>query len=519
MPAPLLIRPAPRGQALVLWALTLLLLCCMVLVTLGTAMRARESTELQMTADAAAYSQAVAVARTFNAISVLNRAQVAAMVAVAGTQAQISYSGVLYAGLRARCPGAVTNLDSNYWQADAAAAQQVGALTGVAGSAYSAGVALYNVLVRELLMDQQLASSIAEAANPELRAPREGDFKTLREVNGGRYLMSRSDIANKAVAKDASVFDCGGAVCLVGTQGRHALYATIGSLGWTWVRNRSAGGGLTQGSAGFGAEIMTSPAVQNYASAGQMDPLTEDGINGRNAWGHDHATSFLPPCPGLDPSDPANFVSTGDAWVMSNEYQSRYDQHVIPNVQGTGAYNPEADGKVTWEVHTLGPCAWCPGIWPNMIHWNASAMNTAGERGDYAQPKVYSLLERDFAARRTQDPWNLAFSIRTGGVQGPRFDNASAEGLQLMGPQSVLRNQVSLSSGIVYYHRQAVGANDGRQWREPPNFMNPFWRATLTSAVGSRDDDPAEAIERAGHPEHAAVVRDLVAAGYRGMGR
>lgn len=512
-------RGARRGQALVLWALTLLLLSLMVLITLGTAMRTKEATELQMAADAAAYSQAVAVARTFNAISVMNRAQVAAMVAVAGTQAQISYSGVLLAGVSAKCPGEYPDLMKNYWEADQAAALQVSALTGVAGSLFSGGVELYNALVRELLNDQQLGQKIAGAANAELRAPAKGDFKTMREVNGGNYVMSPKDISKKSVAKDSSVFECSGVVCLVGTQGLHALYATMGSLGWTWVRNRSAGGGITQGSAGFGATMMTSPAVQNYGWASQMDPMTYDSINGRNAWGHDHLQRFVPPCANLDPSDPDSYVSTSDAWVMSNEYQSRFDQHVIPRYTDSGAYNAEVPGKVTWEVHTLGPCAWCPGIWPSMIHWNASAANSAGPKNDYAQPKLYSILERDFAKRTFEDPWNLAFRLRTGGKLGSEFDNASTDGLKKRAADTVLRTQVALSSAVVYYHRQAVDGNRDDAWREPANFMNPFWRATLSSPVGSADDDPAEALERAGQREHAEALRGLIGAGYRGMGQ
>lgn len=518
MPGPVKHRHV-RGQALVVWALTLLLLCCMVLITLGTAVRTKESTELQMAADAAAYSQAVAVARTFNAISVMNRAQIAAMVAVAGTQAQISYSGVLFAGIREKCPGDYQDLESKYWEADQAAATQMAGLTGVAGSLYAGGVDLYNVLVREVLMDQQLGRSIALAANPELRAAAGGDFKTMREVNGGNYVMNRDDISDKATAHDASVFECSGVVCLVGAQSRHALYATMGSLGWTWVRDRSAGGGLTQGSAGFGAEMMDSPAVQNYGEASHMDPMNENTVNGRNAWGHDHGGPFVPPCPSLDPNDPNSSVTLSDAWVMSNEFQSRFDQHVIPTVTGEGAYNAEVPGQVTWQVHTLGPCAWCPGIWPSMIHWNATAANAAGGNGDYAQPKLYSVLERDYALRRFQDPWNLAFAIRTGGTLGPRFDNASKEGMQLRAADSVLRTQVALSSAVVYYHRQAAGRNSGSEWREPANFMNPFWRATLSPSVGSDDDDPVQALERAGKGEHAGALRELIGAGYRGMGR
>ncbi|HEX4620041.1 MAG TPA: pilus assembly protein TadG-related protein, partial [Myxococcaceae bacterium] len=75
-----------RGQSLLLMSLTMLLLVLMVLMTLGFGWRTHQRMELQMATDAAAYSEAVATARTFNTISLFNRAQVSQMVALAGLQ-------------------------------------------------------------------------------------------------------------------------------------------------------------------------------------------------------------------------------------------------------------------------------------------------------------------------------------------------------------------------------------------------------------------------------------------------
>jgi hypothetical protein len=35
----------------------------------------------------------------------------------------------------------------------------------------------------------------------------------------------------------------------------------------------------------------------------------------------------------------------------------------------------------------------------------------------------------------------------------------------------------ALATGIAYYHR--IAARDPLVWNEPPNLLNPFWRATL----------------------------------------
>ncbi len=514
----------PRGQTFVLWMLTLLFLACAVLVTLGIGMRAKEATESQMVADAAAYSQAVTVARSFNAISTMNRAQVAATVAAAGTQAEISYSGVLLALLQAKCPDQTPDQTSSpqakYWAADMAAANQMASLMGVAHSLYTAGVNIYANTISEQIANQNLTRQIAKSANKELQAPPKGANKSLIEVNGSAHVVTRDEIRAKNAAKDASVFNCSGSVCLVG-ENQDNLNATMGSMGWTWVRNRAAGGGITAGSAGFGSLDMKKPGTKpDFSSTGPMHTMFYKGVSGRNIWGHDHGGNLLPPCPGIDASDKTNYVTFGDAWVLSNDDTpgSDYhtDQHVIPTVQGSGNAYQEGAGKksVTYEKHTLGPCSWCPGVFGSTVSWNIQAGESSGPANDYGQPKLYSMIERDYGTRKVKDPWNMTFKIDLGGGRKVEFDNASKKTAASLKDTNVMRTQVALSSGIVYYHRQLGG-----RWLEPPNFLNPFWRATLVSAVGASDDDPVQALKDAGYPNHAAALPALLKAGYKGMGR
>lgn len=83
---------SPRGQNLVLFALSLLVLTLMVLMTLSFGARVKSRMELQTIADTAAYSNAVATARTLNSIAVLNRVTVAHTVSTIGTLSLISWS-------------------------------------------------------------------------------------------------------------------------------------------------------------------------------------------------------------------------------------------------------------------------------------------------------------------------------------------------------------------------------------------------------------------------------------------
>ncbi|MBX7100064.1 MAG: hypothetical protein K1X89_20285 [Myxococcaceae bacterium] len=86
-----------RGQSLVLLSLFLFLLTLMVLMTLSLGYRAARRADDNAVADAAAYSEAVATARTFNAAALTNRAITGNYVAMAGLQAQMSYSASVHA--------------------------------------------------------------------------------------------------------------------------------------------------------------------------------------------------------------------------------------------------------------------------------------------------------------------------------------------------------------------------------------------------------------------------------------
>ncbi|MFP2910410.1 pilus assembly protein [Pyxidicoccus sp. 3LFB2] len=502
-----LLTHARRGQALVLFALTLLLLTLMVLMTLGFGMRAKERVEIQMAADAAAYSQAVVTARTFNAIAVMNRAQVAHMVAMAGTQALISHSSQEFAAHNVVCP---EDIPSAEWHdGDEAAANQVKSLQGQAGNFHRAGIAIYTRLLNDHVMGQELTRRVAEAVNGELAAPVEGAAKSFSELNGGNAVRSREDVidALKAGGGGCGVGD--GAVCMSG-GGTIALNATMGSMGWTWVHNRAGG------SAGFGTGgAAVSTAFRHYSSAGQMDPSTYNTISGRNSTAHDHGRGVIPTQCRSAPPVPA---VASDAWVMSDEEQTREDQHVYGARVSPG--QQMENGDPPYKMHTLGACAVCPGIWPYSMGFNAGELQR-GPANQYGQPKLYSMLYRDYASpqrRRNPDPWNLFFRFRFTENSDTTFDNGSPLGrIGPTGREDVMRNQVALSAGLVYYHRPRP-ATQGGGWREPPNFINPFWRATLASPEGSVDDRPADSLAGAGFTEHAQALRRLVGDGYRGGG-
>ncbi len=83
---------APRGQAMVLFALTMLLVVVMACITVSIAVKTRERLEQQTLADTIAYSNAVAAARTYNTLSLINRTAVAHWVSLMAVQANVSWA-------------------------------------------------------------------------------------------------------------------------------------------------------------------------------------------------------------------------------------------------------------------------------------------------------------------------------------------------------------------------------------------------------------------------------------------
>ena len=97
-----------------MFAMFLLVLVLMVLATMSLTRLTHQKMELQVANDAAAYSQAVATARAYNSVALLNRAQVATMVALAGVDSAVSFGGSYRASLNATWYGYVDEYDTEY---------------------------------------------------------------------------------------------------------------------------------------------------------------------------------------------------------------------------------------------------------------------------------------------------------------------------------------------------------------------------------------------------------------------
>jgi hypothetical protein len=527
-----------RGQTLVVFALTLLLLVLMVTMTLSIGMKTKEKMELQTMADAAAYSNAVATARAFNEISLMNRALMGHMVAMTGVESLISWSSyyrgaihgaknaynipmAVYAGIiAASCPSnppmcacatkAVADivqtqsdlenedkkLDSDWENLDTKAGAEAAALQ--LSSIWNEQKKVYQEDLTDSVIEQGLAQSIVNEAKPGL-AFGGGDVSAKKASINGRELEGGGGCSGN------------GAACLRRDAGRklHFVDAAMGSRGYAFVTGRGQGAAIRRKLREIIPDQDTLGPVTNEGSGyfpNQSKTHSGHTIDATEVWGDDHGSVSLTfnraqsPCPNRLPG-----MAGAEAHVRSNHRGDTSDEH-----QWTGGgSDPDSQTR-----HTMGTCTACPGIWPSHMDYNYNLVVDA--QNNFGQPKLYSLIQRDYKGRPGQgqaDPWNLLFRFRfSPNKSGVEFDNRGIELSEANGGTDISK-ATALSAGIAYYKRA------GPYWQEPPNFLNPFWRATLVSAhvdTQGIQDVKTTLQDDAGAPFAAEAYEALRNKGYKG---
>ncbi|WP_164011567.1 Tad domain-containing protein [Pyxidicoccus trucidator] len=545
-----LLRARSRGQSMTIFVLAMLLVVLMVSLTLSFSMKVRERIEVQTVADAAAYTNAVATARTMNNIAVLNRTQIAHAVAQAGAQSIISWTTLYRAHLNASrssfggakwpyqiaqlgclCPWSSTcrrlcrcgnkgvrdlnllqrayrmedqRVEAIFLGADARAALQVFLHQVAQLAIYASQQEVYRDL-SDSLHDQDFTREIANAAAP---GPTRGEWLTP-----GGVTTNRSELRGGAMCTDT------GAMCELPLSVAHAVTAASGSRGYRFVTHRAQEHYLPhmvrilalaflnarsiaiaqgEGTTYFNrpARNFTMAAIMNmippYAPAisgvdlGTVDTIYMHILNGGGL-----------PCPPVFPGTPQ--------WAWSEVAAS-----------GTSFVHRWTGGsdRIPF-VHFLVPCTGglssCPGIWPAFIDYNARAV--VDEDDNFGQPKNFALVQRDLGQRTVPDPWNFFMRFRFEPSNDGRFDN---RGL-VLADGTPNRMQTALSTGIAYYHRgESLGFN---HWNEPPNLLNPYWRATLVAADIDSDglNDARDTLRNNGAPVAADTFEALRGVGFRGI--
>jgi hypothetical protein len=482
-----------RGQTLVLFAVTMLALVVMVGITLTIGMRVREKIELQTLADASAYSNAVVTARAHNQIAVWNRAQIAHMMTLAGVQSQISYSswyvgmlkGTEYGGyatasaafaiclatkFKKCCPtvrvayrfarafrGEYNKQAQNLLKVDQRMADAARAVQGVAGFYGSAGKTLYS-LHRVDKLQGGLAGKVLELGTK--RATNPGEYS---QTNAAK-LVSFNEI--RGAAADSSSTPSIGMTNGSREDGflRQRAVAIPPYPPVLASRNRSIVGFFPDGTGHFGRA--------------RHSPV-ESGDN--QAWGDDDGSSGG--IINISSSCPLPTGGWANAYVKSSAKEFPSDHRFSPSDRHRGNRDT---------VHDLASCKDergrpCNSVWVgrqefNINHTDAQKLKPdadgnsgeGGARQQWRQPVSMVGLQRDYSRRSKRDPWEFNFSLAVSDGSQTEVDLKKAAFGGSADKQQVL------ATGITYYHRHMQNA--AQSWSEPPNFFNPYWRATLVPA-------------------------------------
>jgi hypothetical protein len=532
-----------RGQNLVLFALTLMLLTLMVLMTLSFGAKVKSRMELQTLADTAAYSNAVATSRTLNSIAVMNRVTIAHTVSTIGTISLISWctqywkhaknaselwfrETIIFAlGLIwCICPGPTC-------RPPACRSCIRGIIqTGIAGLLMMFEA---NRAERKLENDTRL---FRDETNPRYRASwaMYDDMNTMRG-----NLVSRLTAATGAFAGDyatkgnlrgvtekdtpgtLNTSDLDNAIKQVDVNDRNATYPAASivnaSRGHPFITNRNSGrfGGI------FGPWAIKLSFPWTLIAAGWVFTTgsSDDGLG----YVHETWTTNLT---GL-PSQGKHFGSYANDDGATTRVLLIKPYGPMCTIFGPLALIAGLLGKDTGMIR-VGPFTHT-GIhstqhsfytFPPFYDYNP--LGLASQDDLYAVPKNMSLVAADPLARN--DAWDRRGNDRgtTGGFNfkftsgGAKMDmvNNTAEA-------ATGGTQNAIGAGVSYYSRPGF-----LTYEEPPNLFAPYWRSTLTRmtvdrpAAGVRagyDSALETMFGSSGQPEAGVTFRELVNAGYKGF--
>jgi hypothetical protein len=532
-------RHKPRGQNLVLLALTMLFLVLMVTMTLGLGMRIRQKHELQNLADAAAYSNAVMEARAFNNAAVINRLQVSYWVALAADQSLISWTSYARAmqfatrkaltqlqstcrrpgfiprgrnqavALRNRLADYAANTYARSWdRLDQAAGQEARdvqsriahlhselARSWTTMNPNSVQQRLFRALEEQTLTKQIILSSGLTDVEP-LSSTGPTDPASVVSVNRREVDCDFGGTGNEPLEQANQKANPG--LCSRATWNWNQLYAAMGTRGNSFVTGR----GIIPPKALADIDRLAAPYDELS--------LTFSGVTGSAFWGTStswHAELLSTLMSKADDHGSVTVRSNGcvvtediEARLMSTWEEDADDFH-----EWTGSQDEVGDAA---EHHTMGSCSpSCPSVWVRSFGFSPAD----GADDAYGQPKVVVALVRDLTKHAF--PWELHFAFpfsatgptRSWDGRGEKLAGTSFAGLNI-------GKQTAWSTGIVYYHRMDY-------WEEFPNLLNPFWRATLapTDVDAQAKDDVRRVLNRTDHRWQKDAFDALVRAGYKGL--
>jgi hypothetical protein len=521
----------PGGQTTVLFALTLFLMAVMVILTLSISQRVSDRMELQTAADAAAYSEAVATARTLNSLAVLNRVEVGHTVSVMGTMAILSYvslywrhvdnvanlflkEALIYLAGEGACCGGWIPLPC----AHTCGSCKAGRTYHLNGYLHAL---LHSVLLRSWITSDYPKVYLADtakrwnAANAIGAAP--AGLETTLVANLRRELSATSfavALASKTQSPQGPVTGA--------NAGVNAL--SLGKLDDALYRPDVTRSGEPYLAASIANGSRGHPFISHRTHAEWMANLTVPWIvpygvaKGKEQGSGNSYLGGLPPAlPTATSVPPLDYEASdyGDQTVLfSGAPPFDCGPGVPPGVFGAGAYlagvkgvsaSYEGSKEMDTFVHDPfdnNPHAFSPPFPP---FWDYNPTHLADAADLFGQPTQSVLMSRQYASAAPY-VWDLHLDRGRFLSGTDSFETAAPPGIPLQ--------QVAVGKGIVYYNRIDHSA-------EPPNLFAPYWRAGLSRmsvdwTPGSTDPSMLGVLNGI-DPSYADEYSGLSKAGYAGF--
>ncbi|OJT24249.1 hypothetical protein BO221_13805 [Archangium sp. Cb G35] len=486
-----------RGQALVLAALSFLVLALMVALSFNLSHALREKVSLQQHSDSMAYSMAVMEARALNYYAVSNRSIAATYVAMNSMHAYMAAASVTGEMMR--------KSQTNYYIIMAMEFAQCGCWScfkhcihglqalKIAGKYGKAGKN-YDNKVKDLdknftdtmkgldRMVDFIHASQAMVHTRTMQALRDGKSYGLNKLT--EYNAPGASTLNASVGgMNVNEFNCSvdGMAGCTGSVGNSDAKARAKVMTEVAMASRSdwpANRGL----------MMDYPAHLHPSFLEELgNDIPGEGINSPLPFTHKGTAKT-----GTGSGSEGKSISASEQGLMFNQWKDgigiplRYSA-TVTSEGNNGSHSPGGahTGQHPFEGVNAKALTSCTAGGNCFMKFRA---NDDADR-DFGQPRTYSYVTKQFrVGNKPKAPWELNSS---GTV---KFSNGDTNAtLKLAADEGA-----GLSKAIVYYHRLGAGG-----WREPPNLFAPYWRAKLHPFTQRQ---ASELLSAAGNSDAAQLV-------------
>lgn len=481
MPVRLEVKRQPRGQALVLAAVSMLILALMIALSFNLSHALHEKMRLQQHSDALAYSMGIVEARSFNYFAASNRAIAASLVAMNTLHADMAAASVtpemmgaaqdnfyVIAGEEfALCPPwhfphcvhgvQAIRIASKFGKAKRTYARKVKAVD----PAFERAVSALDLMVDAIHASQ---SAVLVQTAQALRSGTGAGLDRLKQVNA----PEASDLAGAVGILNAGALNCAidgsplpcvrpGAPADTSRASHGELLTAVANASRPdWPANRGTASIPYYLDPGFLQDLMhgiqgsgISLPFNHRGTAKTIQGMSQSELHGGQSSGDTGATS------GADEH----------GWLLSQfkdgAFVWSYGAEVYSN-KGGGRHSPSSvhSGRHRFEGTYAQSLAACLGMGNCFIKFRSDP----DPAHDYGQPPVYSYVTQKLRAGDVKKaPWQLndQASLTFTGPDGEDGTLHLAAG-----------DGAAVSKALVYFHR--IGS-----WRDPPNFFEPYWRVKL----------------------------------------